>query len=1061
MFANTLNENEEVNYFTYPYIYMGGGVAIGDINNDGLQDIYLTGNMVANKLYLNKGDMVFEDITLSAGVSGDTRWYTGVTFADVNGDGWQDIYVSVSGKWETTKNQLYINNRDLTFTESAVQYGVADLGQSTQGSFFDYDNDGDLDLYVVNYPFLKFDSPYFVYSQNQKNPKHIDSDHLYRNEGGVFSDVTEESKLLNFGLSLSATISDFNQDGLQDIYVSNDFAASDFFYFNNGDGTFTDKVKESTKHTAFYGMGADAVDFNNDGLMDFFQVDMTPADNFRSKANMGSMNPEIAQQMKDLGIQLQYMENAFQLNQGIRNDGLPVFGDVSRITGTALTDWSWSPLFFDFDNDGKKDLHVTNGSRRDINNKDYFNQFKEKDYFDSEGNKSSNLDKTLAMPSVRIKNYAYLNGGELSFNDVSEASGLAFDGYSNGSAYGDLDNDGDVDLVVNNIDDPVSIYENKTQGNHFLRIILNGGKSNSTGIGSKVEIMCKGNYQLSEVVNTRGFQSASEPIIHFGVGDNTVISEVKVSWPNGFTQILKNVAVDQVLELSISDARQIKSVAKDQNRLFTKSDALGHTHGENEFNDFEFEVLLPHATSKYGPALAVGDVNMDGFEDVFIGGATGENATLFFQTQDEGFLESQILDFDKDAKFEDVGALFFDANGDGYQDLYVVSGGNEFEVGSANYLDRIYINDGLGNLVREENALPQVMVSGSRVKPYDYDNDGDLDLLVGGRMVPRAYGQATKTTLLRNDSNSDQALFTDVTALVSEELNAVGMVTDLEWLDVNDDELIDIILVGEWMPITILINDGGQFVNKTSEYGLDQSHGWWYSISSTDMDNDGDLDVVVGNLGKNYKYQAKEDGTFDLHINDFDNNGKQDIVLSYQNDGEKYPVRGRSCSSQQIPTIKNKFKDYNSFASATTSEVYTSKGLENAQLNVAVKSFASVYLEKVSGGFEIIELPEMAQISSINQTVLQDFNQDGIKDILLVGNLYSSEVETKRNDGSYGMLLTGDGKSGFKNILFQQSGFKTLGDAKDMAVVKSPHNSRIIVVNNDDKTELFDFKTND
>ncbi|MCV9385191.1 VCBS repeat-containing protein [Reichenbachiella ulvae] len=1054
-FTNLLTETEEVNYFTYPYIYMGGGVAIGDINNDGLQDLYFTANMGDNKLYLNKGGMKFEDITEQAGVGGDERWDTGVTMADVNGDGWMDIYVSVSGKWASNKNLLYINNGDMTFTEQAEAYGIADAGRSTQGTFFDYDNDGDLDLYVANYPATKFDSPNFVYSTHMKIAKHQTSNHLYRNDGGKFTDVTEEAGVQSYSLSLSATIGDFDQNGFQDIYVSNDFASPDFFYFNQGDGTFLEKIKETTRHTAYYGMGVDVADFNNDGLLDICQVDMAPADNFRSKANMASMNPPKFHDMIAKGLHYQYMENALQLNHGIMDNGLPIFGDVSRMTGTALTDWSWSPLFLDMDNDGDKDLHITNGSRRDINNKDYFNQF-EKKYFPDE-KKPTPLEMTLNMPTSKIKNNAYLNNGSLRFEDVATRAGLDFEGYSNGSAYADLDNDGDLDLVVNNIDDPASIYQNSGAKGNYLRIQLLGPKGNPTAIGAKVKLYQNDKIQYAENHATRGFQSASEQMVHFGIGDNQQVDKVEVTWLDGKVSILENVSANQLIKLKYQEAQLAsEKLSTKPNPIFTKSDILDFKHKENQFDDFQFEVLLPHANSKFGPCMATGDLNNDGWDDLFIGGSAGFLSSIYVQDGNGGFVKRTVPTIEKDSLYEDMGALIFDANGDGFMDLYVVSGGNEYEKGSEWYQDRLYISDANGNWVRSNDGLPNMTVSGSKVKPFDFDQDGDLDLLVGGRLVPRTYPDPAKTTLLRNDSESGQVIFTDVTSEWASDLTSLGLVTDFVWVDFDKDGQQDIVLVGEWMPVTYLKREGDQFVDQTEKYGDPKALGWFYSILAEDMDDDGDVDLVAGNLGTNYKYQASEEETFDIYTDDFDENGHHDIVLGYYSEGTQFPVRGRQCSSEQIPAIKKKFENYNSFASASLGEIYNDKELKTARIHYQVPSFASVYLSNEGEeGFKSHLLPDKVQLSSVNSILCDDYDGDGKKDLLMAGNLYASEVETKRNDASVGMLLKGDGAGSFTPLAYKSSGFATSGDSKSLASINTPKGQMVIVVNNNDQLDLF------
>ncbi|MFK7905792.1 MAG: VCBS repeat-containing protein [Chitinophagales bacterium] len=1056
-FSNTISETEAKNYFTYPYLYMGGGVAIGDLNNDGLQDLYFTSNMEENKLYLNQtsnkgGHLQFKDITQSAGVTGNERWDTGVAMADVNGDGFLDIYVSISGKWSSTANLLFVNNGDLTFTEKAAELGLADTGNSTQATFFDYDRDGDLDVYVANYPPLHFKSPNFVYSQNARNPRPETSDHLYRNDGGVFTDVTSDAGVLNFGLSLSATAGDFNNDGWQDIYVSNDFAAPDYLYMNNQDGTFSDKISQSTAHTAYYGMGTDVADFNNDGLLDIFQVDMTPEDNFRSKANMASMNPEGFKEMIDLGLTYQYMENALQLNHGITANGLPRFGDVSRMTGTALSDWSWSPLFADLDNDGWKDIHITNGTRRDINNKDFFNALE-----NNAG--ASDLEKSQSIPSQRIDNYVFKNQGNLTFKKNNQEWGLSFEGFSNGSAYGDLDNDGDLDLVTNNIDDPASIFENQGNSNNWLRVAFVGPKGNRFGLGTRAEIHIGGRLQVAENTVTRGFQSASEPILHFGLGNAQKIDKLKVTWFDGKTQIFESLEVNQLLTVTYSEAsfpsNEVATVAP----YFSveKDSGVAFKHQENTSNDFAKERLLPHATSQFGPGLAVGDANKDGLSDFYIGGASGQSGALFLQQKEGGFEKSASMPFEADKKYEDLGALFFDANGDGWEDLYVVSGGNEEQPGSEFYNDRLYLNN-RSVWTKSSGVLPEVNSSGSRVKAFDFDGDGDLDLLVGGRLVPKTYGQAAKTFLLLNQQQDGKTFFEDVTIERAPEMEQLGMVTDFVWTDFDQDGATDIVVVGEWMPVCFFKNDKGHFTNVTAELAGTQTRGWWFSIAASDLNQDGKDDLILGNLGKNYKYQASEEATFDLYVSDYDKNDERDIVLSYHHEGEQFPVRGRQCSSEQMPEIKQKFKSYNEFAAASLADVYSEKALNQSEIHFSVNSFASqIWLSDTTGKFIRNELPAICQISSVNVVLVEDIDKDGYQDLLLGGNLFTSEVETKRNDASIGQYLRGNGKGQFTVIPYTESGLMMPKDVKDMAIVLTPRNRLLIVANNDDDLKILNF----
>ncbi|WP_373518144.1 VCBS repeat-containing protein, partial [Pricia sp.] len=991
-----LQENDSVNYFNYIQIYMGGGVAIGDVNNDGLQDLYFTGNMVDNKLYLNKGNFEFQDITVTAGVEADNRWVTGVTMGDANQDGWLDIYVSVSGKWQTTKNLLYINDANETgsptFTEMGEKFGVADQGNSTQAVFFDYDRDGDQDLYVLNYPINTAgqNMQKFKYYQ-ENNVPYKDSDRLYQNNGERFTDVTEEAKLSKYGLSLGVSVGDYNQDGWQDLYVSNDFVTPDYFLINNQDGTFSDHNLELTKHTSYFGMGTDAADFNNDGYLDFFQADMLPSDNRRSKANMDSMDPDRFHRIVENNMHHQYSANMLQLNMGLDGNGLPLFSDVARLSNVHSTDWSWGPLFADFDFDGYKDLVVTNGIRYEINNKDFFIDLGD---FDLETTDLLALNNK--MPSEKIPNQIYRNSGNLQFEEVTEAWGLYEKGFSNGSAYGDLDNDGDLDLVINNLNDPASVFKNKAVENglgNFIKIKFKGPDTNPFGIGAKVWVSTLENEQYQELTMTRGFQSSVPAELVFGLGDSESITNIKVEWPNGNTSLSENVEANITQVFNYTASIKAKNLAEEKITLFkdiTDETGISHKHEENVFDDYRYQVLLPHNISEYGPALAVGDINNDDLDDFYIGGSYGNIGSLYIQQKDGKFKEKMEIPW-ADAKFqEDTSAIFSDVNGDGLLDLYVVSGGNEYPAGHQAYQDRLYMNLGEGKFAESKSALPIATESGGYVTSADYDNDGDEDLLVTGRIVPRNYPKAPKSVILRNDSRDNSVKFTDVTSEIAPSLDSLGMITKAKWLDLDNDNALDLILIGEWMSITYLKNSDGKFVDRTEQAQLANTQGWWYGMGDSDFDGDGDTDFIFGNLGYNYKYKAKKGEPFTLYTYDYDGNKNEDLVLSYYQDGEQYPVRGRECSSQQIPAIKKKFKDYNSFAEAKLVQIYSKEHLEKST-KFAVEDFGSAYVENLGNGtFKLRRLDLLAQLSSLNDFTTGDFNNDGHTDVLAAGNLYGS-----------------------------------------------------------------------
>lgn len=1046
-FNNALSENDSLNYMSYAYMYMGGGISVGDINNDGLKDLFFTGNMVSNRLYLNKGNLEFEDISETAGVLGDNRWFTGVTMADVNNDGLLDIYCSVSGKFEPHNNLLYINNGDLTFSEKAEEYGLSEAGESVQSTFFDYDLDGDLDVYIGNYPKTHFSTPNNIYRYKMDNTKDIETDKLFRNDGGKFTNVTDEANLRSFGLTLSATVGDLNNDGWPDLYISNDFSSPDYMYINNQDGTFSEKVKEATKHTAFYGMGVDIADFNNDQYLDILQVDMMAKNNRRQKANMASMNPKLFWGAVNYGFHYQYMQNNLQLNNGVLTGDTPNFSDISRLGGMSSTDWSWGPLIADLDNDGLKDIFISNGTRREVNNRDYFNKLKVEKY-----DKEDFLEKSLAIPSEKIDNFVYHNKGNLDFEQANEKWGIQFEGWSNGVVYADLDNDGDLEIVLNNIDDVAAVFENKSsEENNYINVVFNGKDGNKFGIGNRVFVTTNGETQFQELTLTRGFQSSVAPELHFGLKKSETIDELKVIWTDGKEQTLSSVNVNQKLTVNYDDAVESVNDEDANIKMFTKPeiDFPEHKHIENQYDDFIDQVLLPHKMSHFGPALAVGDVNNDGMDDYFIGGSSNYKGQLYIQTK-EGFIAKEIPDFDKTLMSEDVGAMLFDADNDGDNDLYVVSGGYEFEPDSKWLQDRLYVNDGSGNFNLSESALPEMITSGSRVYHEDINNDGKEDIIVLGRQVPRNYPSPANSYILLNESANGEIKYLNATEKLAKDFTNLGMATSAILTDINNDDLVDIIVVGEWMPIRVFENSKNGFNEVSEKMGLNEdSTGWWWSISEGDFDNDGDMDYVLGNNGLNYKYKATEDETFDIYINDFDKNQKADIVLSYYNDGEQYPVRGRECSSQQIPAIKTKFKNYESFSEATLVDVYTKQDLENS-VHYQIKSFASVYLENRDGKFISHNLPVEAQISSINQILVRDFNNDNNLDVLLAGNLYVSEVETTRNDAGVGQLLLGDGNGNFDSVSTADSGFFTPGDVKDMATIKVGEDEYIISAKNDD-----------
>ncbi|MFN8257082.1 MAG: VCBS repeat-containing protein [Bacteroidales bacterium] len=1043
-FTNTLIENDTLNYTKFPYMYMGGGVSVGDINNDGLDDIFFSGNLVKNKLYLNKGDMKFEDISEKAGIEGKNQWFTGSTMVDINNDGWLDIYICVSAKYQPSGNLLFINNKNNTFTESAASYGIDDKSSSVQATFFDYNNDGLLDLYVANYPIVLVSMGADFYRKKMDENIPAESGHLYRNNGNnTFTNVTKEAGVQNFGMSIGVVAMDFNNDGWKDLYISNDFNPPDYFYLNNGDGTFREIVKESAFQTSIFGMGFDAADINNDGLLDMYQIDMTPEDHYRALINVIPMRRETFYRSLKFGFHYQYMQSSLQLNNGIF-DGIPIYSNISLFTGTAHTDWSWGGVFFDMDNDGFTDLFVANGVLKDINNQDILSSSNE--YF-----AKKEVYRPELFPSTPVKNYAFKNNGDLTFSNYTAAWGFDDPTLTNGMAYGDFDNDGDLDFVINNVNEVAFLYENKAVNKdfHYLKIRLNGPETNRFGLGSIVNIKTKTNNQMQELTLTRGYQSSMAPVFHFGLGKNDSIKELKITWPDGRKQVIENIKADQTLTLDYKNAKLIKeenTVTNSDFKDITVESGIMFKHTEDEFDDFTFEPLLPHKNSQMGPGLAVGDVNNDGLDDFFVGNAAHSAGALYLQANDGKFKEMPGP-WIQDSLYEDTGALLFDADNDGKQDLYVVSGGNENDR-KTKYNDRLYLNTKNG-FIKTENSLPEkVNWSGKCIKAADYDKDGDLDLFLGGRIFPGNYPAPANSYILRNNGKKGKELkFEDVTDQIAPVLKGVGLVTDAIWTDFDGDNDLDLIVVGEWMKINFLENTSKGFINVSDKLGFNETVGWWNCIKSADVDHDGDNDYLLGNLGLNYKYKTSKKEPFSIYSNDFNVDGRQDIVLSFVENGINYPVRGLDASTMQIPFLSQRFKSHDQFAKATLDEIYGEQMLE-ASLHYTANTFASCWLEnKGSSKFVMHKLPNWAQLSSINDVA--GINYKNKPAFIVAGNLYGSEVETPRNDASIGLILEYD-KDELKAIPPPESKFIVKGEVKVIARIKlvSGKDAYLFAINN-------------
>ena len=1054
-FVNELPEDAEFNILNYLYYYNGGGVAAGDIDNDGLPDLYFTSNLGSNRLYRNKGNYQFEDITEQAGVGGQEGWTSGVTMADVNGDGHTDIYVSaVSYLTVHGRNRLYINRGDGTFTDMAEEYGLDHVGYSTQAVFFDYDGDGDLDMYLLNH---SVHTERGVSSRPQREVRHPRAgDRLFRNDGSRFVDVSEAAGIHGGveGYGLGVIVSDLNLDGCPDLFVANDFQENDFLYYNNCDGTFTESIAQSIGHTSRFSMGVDAADFSNDGRPDLMVVDMLPEreDILKTSANAESFN------LYDLKLQAgyypQYARNTLQVNRGQGR-----FSEIGYLAGVFATDWSWAPLFADLDNDGNKDLFVANGIYRRPNDLDYINYVGNDAMQASleKGITEENLTLLNRMPQIPLPNYAYRNNGDLTFTNMAESWGLAQPGFSNGATYVDLNNSGTLDLVVNNINAPAGIYRNRARevnGHHYLKIVLSGSGGNTAGVGAKVIIRHDGITQMLEQMPTRGFQSSVDPRLHFGVGRSTRIDSLTVIWPDHRYQVLTDVAADQMLMLAQEDAtdRYIYAPEATAQPLFvdvTSRLRIEFAHRENTFYDYNREPLMPHRLSTEGPALAVGDVNGDGLDDVYVGAAKWEVGRLFIQKPDGTFGASNERVFHADSLYEDIDAVFFDATGDGHLDLYVVSGGNEFWGNHEALRDRLYINDGVGNFRRAKDALPDFFENGSRVAPGDFNGDGHVDLFVGSRVVARNYGLTPRSYLLQNDGTGR---FTDVTREKAEALSEVGMVSSAEWVDYDGDGELDLIVVGEWMPVTVFRQQNGRFVDRTAEAGLRDSSGWWNTVSVADLNGDGRKDLVLGNLGLNSYIRASKQEPARLYINDFSRNGSLEQILTFYKNGVSYPLAGRDELVRQIVPLRSRYVSYAAFGASRIDEIFSAKELKQAKVREARLFASSVALNNGDGSFDLRPLPTEAQFAPIFAVLAEDFDGDGHTDLLVSGNFYGVTPVRGRYDASYGSLLRGNGQGGFEPVDLEESNLAIEGQVRRMRPLRYADGSRLIVVARNDDT---------
>ncbi|MEO6229501.1 MAG: VCBS repeat-containing protein [Ferruginibacter sp.] len=1037
-FNNTLTEAANTNVLMYEYFYNGAGVAIGDVNGDGRPDVYFSGNMTDNKLYLNKGKMEFEDVTYGAGVQGrQGPWKTGVTIADINGDNKPDIFLSYSGKvrGENRISQLFINKGNDEkgvphFNEEAQQYGLADSAFGTQVFFFDFDRDGDLDAFFLNHnhnnlPILDEAGTAALLKKADKNI----GVRLLKNNNNHFEDVTDKagisSSVLTYGLG--AGIADINLDGWPDIYIANDYSVPDYLYINNKNGTFTDRLQSAMGHTSRSAMGNNVADINNDGLPDIFVLDMLPEDNARQKLLFAPDNYEkFAMNMRS-GFYYQYMRNTLQLNNG---DG--TFSEIAQLSGISNTDWSWAPLFADYDNDGWKDLFITNGYTRDFTNMDFLKYMN--DYIKGKGRlKQEDVLEILAqIPASNVINYAFKNNGDLTFKDISRQWGINIPSNSNGAAYADLDDDGDLDIVVNNINLPAFIYRNESDNqlqNHYLKIKLKGSHKNTDGIGAKVLIYNKGKKQYLEQMPARGYQSTVSEILHFGLGSDTKVDSLQIEWTSGKAQLLKNIKADQLITLEESKASNKPIESTPGKPIFHEiRSPINYTNTSNNINDFKRQPLLVNPLSFSGPCLVKGDVNNDGLDDIYAGGGSGNAGAIYLQQKNGEFIEKPQPAFAADKLCEDADAVFVDVNNDNFSDLYVTSGGyHNYAATDSSLQDRLYMNDGKGNFTKAINALPKMLVSKSCVRTSDINGDGFKDLFVGGRTIPGRYPETPQSYLLLNDGKGH---FSDATPTLAPALSNAGMITDAAWVDVNNDNKTDLVVVGEWMPVTVFINANGKFENQTKNYFTKEYNGWWNKLMVADLNGDGKQDLVIGNTGLNTQCKASDTEPAEMFYKDFDGSGSIDPILCLYIQHKSYPYVTRDELLDQMSIMRTRFTNYKDYAGATMKEVFTEEELKDAK-HLKANYLQTAYFEMgANGKFQEKPLPLQAQFSPIFSITSIDYNKDGNLDLLLCGNTNHARLRFGKNDANFGMLLKGDGKGNFNYINQRESGLHVWGDTR-------------------------------
>lgn len=1035
-FKNIITEDEKANALTHENLYNGGGVAVGDLNNDGLEDIFFISNMGMNKLYQNLGDLKFKDVTKSAGVEGRNGWKTGVSVADVNGDGLLDIYVCFSGKGtpDSRRNELYINKGNMQFVEKAKEYGIDDPTYSTIAAFFDYDLDGDLDLFLVATNVIVIRGMDFEDARKVNDP--YAGDKLFRNDGNKFTDVTLNSGIISnaMGYGLGVNISDLNKDGLPDIYVTNDYIEPDYFYINNGDGTFTNKLTDYILHISQSAMGCDIADFNNDGWPDIFTADMLPADNRRIKLLYGPDNYMQYAMAVMAGYYHSSMRNMLQMNNG---NG--TFSEIGQLSGISNTDWSWAPLFADYDNDGWKDFFISNGYFRDYTDRDFLKY--KNDYF-SQAMRAKEKPDTFAltklMKSTPVHNFIFKNNRDLTFTDKSTEWGFDKKGFSTGSVYSDLDNDGDLDLVISNQNETAVIYRNMLRESNskvnYLSVKLKGNGKNPFGHGSKVYLYSGGIMQYLEMMPTHGYQSTVTNTLHFGLGDKETVDSVRVEWLYGEVTRLSKVKANQIITISESGDKSPAIKKSTQATLFSEIETLvPYEHAEFGTNDFKRQTLLHYMPSSIGPVMAVADVNGDKLPDVFAGGARENPGKLYIQSADGKFRPSPFFNYKEDFNCTDADAVFFDADKDGDMDLYVASGGyGEYSRTDPNLQDRIYFNSGSGRFARRPDALPPMVASKSCVEPTDFDKDGDMDLFVGGRMVPGEYPKPQKSFLLVNDGTGKFA--NNLDALIPD-LSSGGMITGAVWIDLNKDSWPDLITCGEFMPVRVFLNNKGKnFTEATKTYFAQPEGGLWNRLFAADIDKDGDMDLIAGNWGNNSQFKASPEKPLQVTFKDFDNNGTVDPVITFYNDGKSYPWPTRDEMVAQIPVLRRKFSDYKSYSEALITDIFQEGDMKGATV-LNVTELRSVCFRNDGGRFTKIPLPVEAQFAPVFAIETLDFDNDGKLDIIIGGNQNAACVRLGVIDANYGQLFKGDGKGNFRYIPQSVSGLSLIGDVKSMRII--------------------------